>query len=177
MRLNRVKIQKKSGHDNNFVSNNILRSVNDILNSYDDKFVLSAIYEDILNPVIEEAVQRREKEEEEIGQIDRPKVEDFLIKPVTEKSNIFSIKDKYYPMPPSVVKDVDLTSYREPVKKDIVRHYNSAPTIPLRHTRYGVRMKKGINRLMSSIPKWQSALQLLATSLLVLILPGVVHIG
>ena len=176
MRLNRVKIQKKSGHDNNFVSNNILRSVNDILNSYDDKFVLSAIYEDILNPVIEEAVQRREKEEEKIGQkIYRPKVEDFLIKPVTE--NNFSFKDKYYPMPPLVVKDIDLTSSREPVKKDIVRLYNSAPTIPLRHTRYGVRMKKGINRLMSSIPKWQSALQLLATSLLVLILPGVVHFG
>ena len=176
MKLNRVKIQKKSGHDNNFVSNNILRSVNDILNSYDDKFVLSAIYEDILNPVIEEAVQRREKEEEEIGQkIYRPKVEDFLIKHVTEKTNIFSFKDKYYP--PLVVKDIDLTSSREPVKKDIVRLYNSAPTIPLRHTRYGVRMKKGINRLMSSIPKWQSALQLLATSLLVLILPGVVHFG
>ena len=60
-----MKIQKKSGHENNFVSNNILRSVNDILNSYDDKFVLSAIYEDILHPVIEESVQRKEKEVEE----------------------------------------------------------------------------------------------------------------
>ena len=177
MRLNRVKIQKKSGQDTNFVSNNILRSVNDILNSYDDKFVLSAIYEDILNPVIEEAVQRKEKEVEQ--KIERPKVEDFLIKPVTEKTKNFPVRDKYYPIPPLVVKDIEaeLTSPRDPVKKNIVRQYNSAPSIPLRHTRYGVRMKKGINRLMSSIPKWQSALQLLATSLLVLILPGIVHIG
>ena len=175
MRLNRVKIQKKSGHDNNFVSNNILRSVNDILNSYDDKFVLSAIYEDILNPVIEEAVQRKEKEVEE--KIERPKVEDFLIKPVTEKTKKFSVRDKYYPIPPLVDISAELTSPRDPVKKNIVRQYNSGPSIPLRHTRYGVRMKKGINRLMSSIPKWQDALQVLATSLLVLILPGIVHIG
>ena len=161
------------------MSNNILRSVNDILNSYDDKFVLSAIYEDILNPVIEEAVQRKENEEVKVGPIDRPKVEDFLIKPVTEKTKNFPVRDKYYPIPPLVVKDIsaELTSPRDPVKKNIVRQYNSAPSIPLRHTRYGVRMKKGINRLMSSIPKWQSALQLLATSLLVLILPGIVHIG
>ena len=48
MRLQKEKIQKKTGYENNFVNNNILRSVNDILNSYDDKFVLSAIYEDIL---------------------------------------------------------------------------------------------------------------------------------
>ena len=176
MRLNRVKIQKKSGHENNFVSNNILRSVNDILNSYDDKFILSAIYEDILNPVIEEAVQRKE---DEVGEMDHPKFEDFLIKPVTENTKDFLAKDQYYPKPPLKVDniEVELTRPGDPVKKDIVRQYNSAPTIPLRHTRYGVRMKKGINRLMSSIPKWQSALQLLATSLLVLILPGVVHFG
>ena len=176
MRLNRVKIQKKSGHENNFVSNNILRSVNDILNSYDDKFILSAIYGDILNPVIEEAVQRKE---DEVGQMDHPKFEDFLIKPVTENTKDFLAKDQYSPIPPVKVDniEVELTRPEDPVKKDIVRQYNSAPTIPLRHTRYGVRMKKGINRLMSSIPKWQSALQLLATSLLVLILPGVVHFG
>ena len=176
MRLQKEKIQKKTGYENNFVNNNILRSVNDILNSYDDKFVLSAIYEDILNPVIEEAVHRREKEEEKI---DQPKVDDFLIKPVTETKKDFQIRDKYYPIPPLVIGDhhVGGPSPGDPVKEDVVRQYNSAPTIPLRHTRYGVRMKKGINRLMSSIPKWQSALQLLATSLLVLILPGVVHFG
>ena len=176
MRLNRLNIQKKSGHENNFVSNNILRSVNDILNSYDDKLILSSIYEDILTPVIEEAVQRKEYE---VGQMNHPKIEDFLIQPVTKNPKEFLAKDKYYPMPPLIVNDieVELTRPEDPVKKDIVRQYNSAPTIPLRHTRYGVRMKKGINRLMSSIPKWQSALQLLATSLLVLILPGVVHFG
>ena len=176
MRLQKEKIQKKTGYENNFVNNNILRSVNDILNSYDDKFVLSAIYEDILNPVIEEAVHRREKEEEKI---DQPKVDDFLIKPVTETKKDFQIRDKYYPIPPLVIGDhhVGGASPGDPGKEDVVRQYNSAPTIPLRHTRYGVRMKKGINRLMSSIPKWQSALQLLATSLLVLILPGVVHFG
>ena len=176
MRLDRLKILKKSGHENNFVSNNILRSVNDILNSYDDKFILSSIYEDILTPVIEEAVQRKE---DEVGQMNHPKIEDFLIQPVTKNTKYFLAKDKYYPMPPLKVNDiqVELTRPGDPVKKDIVRQYNSAPTIPLRHTRYGVRMKKGISRLMSSIPKWQSALQLLATSLLVLILPGVVHFG
>ena len=49
---------------NKYINTNILASVNDILNSYDDKFVLSSIYEDILSPVIEEAVTRKEKVED-----------------------------------------------------------------------------------------------------------------
>lgn len=166
---------------NKYINTNILASVNDILNSYDDKFVLSSIYEDILSPVIEEAVARKEKVE------DLPKIDDFIKRPNPEDLLKFPVKDTgyYYPTPTLIVdNDGDYEYQKQAQKADkeaIVRQYNhnSGPvqTIPLRQTQYGVRMRKGINRLMSSIPAWQSALQLLATSLFILVLPGVVQFG
>ena len=168
--------QKSKNKD---INTNILASVNDILNSYDDKFVLSSIYEDILSPVIEEAVARKEKVE------DLPKIDDFIKRPNSE--DLLKVKDTgyYYPTPTLIVdNDGDYEYQKQAQKADkeaIVRQYNHnigpVQTIPLGHTRYGVRMRKGINRLMSSIPAWQSALQLLATSLFILVLPGVVQFG
>ena len=49
---------------NQFINYNILNSVNSILSSYDDGFVLSAIYNDILDPVIDETVKRKKNDEE-----------------------------------------------------------------------------------------------------------------
>ena len=161
----------------NYINQNILSSVNNILNSYDDKFVLSAIYEDILHPVIDEAITRKEDNLESSEQdfsSESPQVNDFIKRPVKP----FKVRDKNFPKPTLIVNNNGHFTYQIPAKDTIVRQYNAVQTIPLRETRYGKRMKKGIERLYSSVPKWQYALQLVAMGIFALMIPaGIVQLG
>ena len=176
-RKGNYKNQGLSQENKNYINQNILSSVNNILNSYDDKFVLSAIYEDILNPVIDEAITRKEEsmvlQEEDVSN-EVPQVNDFIKRPVEP----YKVKDKNYPKPTLIVNNNGDFKYQTPAKDTIVRHYNTMQTIPLRETRYGKRMKKGIERLYSSVPKWQYALQLVAMGIFALMIPaGIVQLG
>lgn len=181
---------------NQFINYNILNSVNSILSSYDDGFVLSAIYNDILDPVIDETVKRKKNDE-------LVNINTYLKKPHGdnafkniyasfidgtddpideindgdhEKHNLINKYPNYFQSAQYMLtKEKDVPNTMEPFNK---ASYSATQNyLPIRDTVYGVRMRKGIDKMMTSIPAWQSALQLVATGLLVMILPGFLQFG
>ena len=152
-----------------YINKNIFSSVNDILNRYDDTFVLSAIYEDILSPVIDEAVIRKSEQNPQYYpnlESEKPHISSFITRPESFGTFIMDKKPKpFY--------DGNLPVQNKPkIQEVVLSERNTYGSLPLRDTRLGRRMKKGIDRLKSSIPKWQSALQLVGTAILALILPS-----
>ena len=172
--------QKPSSSEINYMSKNVLSSVNNILTSFDDTFVLSAIYDDILSPVIEEAVIRKESSEPYFPDSiknELPQVSSFIKKPDSFEAGNQKRKEKpkWYPeneLYDNKINEKDFASEQEN-PESIVRDYQTS-YVPFRQTRLGKRMRKGVERLASSIPKWQSALQLVGTAILVLIIPGAI---
>ena len=154
-----------------YINKNIFSSVNDILNSYDDTFVLSAIYEDILSPVIDEAIVRKNVKNpqyypNEISVSKKPQISSFITRPESFETVIRKKK-------PEPFWEENLQVQNQPINQEgILSERNIYGPVPLRDTRLGRRMEKGIERLKSSIPKWQSALQLVGTAILALILPS-----
>lgn len=136
------------------VNNNILNSVNDIFDSFDDEYILNSMVEDIVKPVIQEAIVRKEDQEREYEE----KVHDGEI--FTKHRNIRRRPELYHS---------DRLKYRYPPTQ-LDRDY---PPAAYSQSRYGQRLRRGLARLASSAPVWQQFLQLLAAGLLVFLLPGV----
>ena len=136
------------------INNNILNSVNDIFDSFDDEYILNSMVEDIVKPVIQEAIVRKEDQDREYEE----KVHDGEI--FTKHRNIRRRPELYHS---------DRLKYRYP-PPHLDRDYPPPAYSP---SRYGQRLRRGLARLASSAPVWQQFLQLLAAGLLVFLLPGV----
>ena len=146
-------------NEQKFMNTNILDSVNNILDSFDDEHILNSMMEDIVKPVIQEAMVR---EEEQSNEVER-------------KKEIFTKHEKVWPG----LYESERYKYKDHHKR---KHYNNHQQhqpllVPLYKTRYGQRMRKGMDRIASSVPWWQNVLQLLAAGLFVFLLPGFQYIG
>lgn len=149
------------------VDNNILNSVNDILNSFDDEHILNSMVEDIVKPVIKEAILREKENSKEYEIKDtyseifrkHEKVKDFKRRPEVYRSERYK--------------------YRHPARApQLHRDWRPGPQAPVLvvgpgGSQYGQRLRRGLAVLASSAPVWQQFLQLVATGLLVFLLPGV----
>ena len=144
------------------MNTNILDSVNNILDSFDDEHILNSMMEDIVKPVIKEAMVREEEQSREVEN------------EVKRKKEIFTKHEKVW----SGQYESERYQYKDHHKRKQYNYHQHQPLlVPLHQTRYGQRMRKGIARIASSVPWWQNVLQLLAAGLFVFLLPGVQYVG
>ena len=161
---NEEDLEHSSGkNEQKFMNTNILDSVNNILDSFDDEHILNSMMEDIVKPVIKEAMVREEEQSREAEN------------EVERKKEIFTKHEKVW----SGQYESERYKYKDHHKR---KHYNNHQQhqpllVPLYKTRYGQRMRKGMDRIASSVPWWQNVLQLLAAGLFVFLLPGFQYIG
>ena len=143
------------------INRNILNSVNNILDSFDDEHILNSMMEDIVKPVIQEAMVREEEQSKEAEN------------EAKRKKEIFTKHEKV-----SGLYESERYKYRNYHKRKHHDHRQHQPLlVPLYQTRYGERMRRGMARIASSVPWWQNVLQLLAAGLFVFLLPGFQYVG
>ena len=153
------------------IDNNILGSVNDILDSFEDEHILNSMLEDIVEPVIKEAIVREKEkskqndiEDDSYGKIFRKHKKN---KGITRRPAGLSERYKY--------KGERLRPSQ--LDRDFHYHQHQPLLVPITETRYVRRLRRGMARIASSAPVWQQFLQLVAAGLLVFLLPGSIYIG
>ena len=147
------------------MNTNILDSVNNILDSFDDEHILNSMMEDIVKPVIKEAMVREEEQSREAENEAKRKKEIFTKHEKVWSGQYGGVGERY--------------QYKDHQQQQ--KHYNRRQhqplLVPLYQTRYGQRLRRGMARIGSSVPWWQNVLQLLAAGLFVFLLPGAQYIG
>ena len=165
---NEEELEQYSGKkETNFMNTNILNSVNNILDSFDDEHILNSMMEDIVKPVIKETMVREEEQSREAEKEAERKKEIFTKHEAVTGLRYESERYKYQ----------DLPERRPQPWRDYELRQHQPLLVPLYQTRYGQRMRRGMARIASSVPWWQNVLQLLAAGLFVFLLPGVQYIG
>lgn len=154
--------------EKDLMNTNILNSVNNILDSFDDEHILNSMMEDIVKPVIKEAMVREEEQSREAEkESERIFIKHEAVPGLSYGSKRFQHKDHHK----------DHHSRRPQPGRLYDQRQHRPLLVPLYQTRYGQRMRRGMARIASSVPWWQNVLQLLAAGLFVFLLPGVQYIG